>query len=149
MRLTVILSLFLLTPVFLVSAEEVSENVCLFAVPKSFVTLPDISFESVKDKAVELAKSVPDKVDNVAIALADKLEESKKTPEIPTQHRGLTSVLGGAAEETEVKSENGTFDNVTAAAYNAGADVLSFLLRHWLWTLSGLGALAIFWFVKY
>ena len=82
MRLGIFLFLFLLTPLFSISADDVSGNVCIFAVPRALVTLPDISIENVKDGALKLAKAVPDKVDELADGLADKLESTKNIPQV-------------------------------------------------------------------
>lgn len=158
MRLAIFLSLFLLTPLFLVSANvdggqtsvTGSENVCLFAVPRSLVTLPDISVEGVKDSAINTAKAIQEKVDTAAIALADKLEETKRPSSVSAStvnDGGLTSVIH--EDDTQVLGVSGpSWNNMAASAYNAGVDVLSLLIRHWMWTISGLGVLALFWSFK-
>ncbi|MCR4279309.1 MAG: hypothetical protein NUV78_01065, partial [Candidatus Zambryskibacteria bacterium] len=71
-----------------------------------------------------------------ALSLADKLESSK-TPQVSAEEPDPANpqVLGASTYSGQ---------SLTASAYNAGADALSFLLRHWLWTISGLGALALF-----
>ena len=149
MRLAVFLLLFLLTPLFSISADDVSGNVCIFAVPRALVTLPDISIENVKDGALKLAKAVPDKVDELADGLADKLESTKNTPQVRLAETGAENpqVLGTSSDSA--KSNKGDKSNLTASAYNAGVDVLSLLLRNWMWTLSGLAVLALFWTFKH
>src|SRR3989344_3305604 len=149
MRLGIFLFLFLLTPLFSISADDVSGNVCIFAVPRALVTLPDISIENVKDGALKLAKAVPDKVDELADGLADKLESTKNTPQVRLAETGAENpqVLGTSSDSA--KSNKGDKSNLTASAYNAGVDVLSLLLRNWMWTLSGLAVLALFWTFKH
>jgi len=157
MRLAVFLLLFLLTPLFSISADDTSDNVCIFAVPKALVTLPDISLEKVvevsqtyfKDNALKLVKAVPDKVDELADGLADKLESTKNTPQVRLAETGAENpqVLGTSSDSA--KSNKGDKSNLTASAYNAGVDVLSLLLRNWMWTLSGLAVLALFWTFKH
>ena len=145
MRLAVFLLLFLLTPLFSLSADDTSDNVCIFAVPRAFVTIPDISVESIKDDAIELVKALPEKIDTIAITLVDKLENTKKNAkDNPLQDlvdaENETQVLGAFDENAD-----DNHNNLTASAYNAGVDVLAFLLRHWMWTLSSLAVLGLLW----
>ncbi len=110
--------------------EEKSDNVCLFAVPRAMLTLPEFSMDKAKEAVLGTLEALPGKVDTLTGALAEKLETSKKTPSVAT--------ISGS-EETQV---------LGASAYNAGVDIFAFLLRHWMATLAGLSVLAITWSFK-
>lgn len=149
MRLIVFSFLFLLTPGFSVVAEEISggdqPSVCIVSVPKSVFNLPEIALEKTKaamteagDSVFGAVKALPEKADELALSLADSLEASKAKP-------AQAQVQEADATEAEVLGQSADSDlSLTASAYNAGVDVLGFLLRHWLWSVSGLGLAGLF-----
>lgn len=147
MRFAVFLFLFLLAPLSLAGADEhdQGDRICVISVPTTVLDLPKLaldkaklSLDQAKDTALGAVKSLPEKIDELALSLADKLESSK-TPQVSVEEPDPANpqVLGATSTDFG--------QSLTASAYNAGADVLSFLLRHWLWTISGLGVLALFW----
>ncbi|KKT56307.1 MAG: hypothetical protein UW50_C0003G0002 [Candidatus Wolfebacteria bacterium GW2011_GWA1_44_24] len=152
MRQVIILSLFLLlTPFFWVSANESGDPVCLFSVPSSVFKIPEVALTKAKDSALGVVKAVPEGLDSLADSLADKLEATKKVPEsgAVAEAGEKPQVLGASTSSTDNLLKAFTNNNLTASAYSAGIDIVSILLRNWMWTLSGLAVLALFWTFKH
>lgn len=140
-----------LLPLSLVGADEHVDggqtSVCVFSVPITILDLPKLAADKAKlalgqakDTALNAVKALPDKANELALSLADKLESSK-TPQVVIEEPDPANpqVLGASTDSGQ---------SLTASAYNAGADLLSFLLRHWLWTLATLGTLILLWALK-
>ncbi|MDO8565445.1 MAG: hypothetical protein Q7R67_02410 [bacterium] len=150
MRQAIILSLFLLTPLLLVSADEPGDPVCLFSVPSLVFKIPEITLTKAKESALGVVKAVPEELDSLAVSLADRLEATKNSPKLNVKAETVVEpqVLGASTGSVGNLAKTSTNNNLTASAYNAGVDVLSLLLRNWMWTLSGLAVLALFWTFK-
>ena len=125
-RTLIFISLAIFSLPLVVSAEEASllEVMCKQVLePKEEKSLLGV----VKDHIVAKFSDVPEKVvdgakgtaDSVASSLAEKVESQE-----------LDSDVLGAS--------------IINPAVNEGFDALGFLMRHWLWTITGLGLLILY-----
>lgn len=119
-----------------------------------------VTFATIKDSVVGAVSSVAsqaeEKADDVADAIIKKLElvkqdgtkafVSKSNPTVS----GNGSASGGAGAKDDASSDGPPlFSNPqTAAVFNSGIDMLSFLVDQWKWSLSVLALFALFVFFK-
>lgn len=113
----------------------------------------EITIGEVQKGAVEIAETLVEKIDSVALSLAERLETTKRLAEpspastsvavsetSDTEEEGESEVLGASSSEK---------DAPTSPLYNKGVDVLTLLLEKWMWTLSALAVLVLFWSFKF
>lgn len=102
----------------------------------------EATLEEAKQNAKEIIQALPEVVGDLSNALADKIESTKVDIE---KISGSALATPGKQDTIISKVKNlPSYNSLTATAYNSGADAISFLLRHWLWTLIGLGAIALY-----
>ncbi|MDP3874972.1 MAG: hypothetical protein Q8Q22_00410, partial [bacterium] len=96
-----------------------------------------LTLDAVKEETGKIINAVTKKVDELTSVFADKLESVKKPI--------LSSGTSGAVLGTATNTGNG----IPASVYNTGIDVMSTLVRNWMWTLSGLAVLGFVWTFRF
>jgi len=102
----------------------------------------EVTLEEAKQNAEEVIRALPEVVGDLSNALADKLESTKVVDKQEDSKDEAVSKDSGfvASKFNDLKNYN----DLTATAYNSSVDAVSFLLRHWLWTLAVIGAIALY-----
>ncbi|MFA6570605.1 MAG: hypothetical protein WCT77_05150 [Bacteroidota bacterium] len=114
-----------------------------------------ITSEVVGDTALNTANSIVAKADDIASVLADKIESFKKL--VSSDNTGVGSnsssgSTGNIGNRTTIDSNGGVLGTSTGpitdssgkglskmdSVFNMAMDLLVFLIRHWIWTLSGM-----------
>ncbi len=114
-----------------------------------------ITTEVVGETALNTANSIVAKADDIASVLADKIESFKKPVRSDDTGVGSNSSSGFAGNignRTTIDSNGGVLGTSTGpitdfggkglnrmdSVFNMAMDLLAFLIRHWVWTLSGI-----------
>lgn len=143
MKIKIIFVVFMLFSPSVISAEEANASDGLLpALCRQILAYESGEKELTVDNIVSKVKALPgemvagaaDKIDGVADYIAESLE-------------GTKSVLREYSpnDESRVLGAVNTDKNYSSRLYNQIVDALSFLLRNWLWTFSGLGIIFIAW----
>ncbi len=137
--------ILLAAPAALYAAEQsllpaICEQVITPDLNKSFSQIViDHVVTRVKEIPREIVKDVEEVGDKFVAALSEKLEESKNVPSSKISSDKLAAnVLG-------VSTELGWFDR----AYDGAVGVLQTLLKHWVWTMAGLGTLLGYFLLRF
>ena len=101
----------------------------------------EVTLEEAKENAKEVIKVVPEVVTSLSNALADKLEATKVDKQKDSKDEKVSKDSGFVASKLNSLKN---YNDLTATAYNSGVDAVSFFLRHWLWTLVAIGAIALY-----
>ncbi|MBI2065764.1 MAG: hypothetical protein HYT68_01705 [Candidatus Zambryskibacteria bacterium] len=98
-----------------------------------------LTLEEVKEETEQILSAIVEKADEAAESFASRLESFKK----PISSEIKASESNGSSLP-EMEAAPASINNgVVASAYNAGIDLISFLLKEWKWTLASLAVFAI------
>lgn len=125
-RAVIFISLAIFSVPFVISAEEAGllEAMCKQVLaPEEEKSILEIMKDHIVGKFSDVPEKVVDSAKGTADSAAEILAEKLESKEIDTEVAGAS---------------------IINPAVNEGFDALGFLMRHWLWSLSGLGLLILY-----
>ena len=128
-------------------AEDLLPALCKQVLtPNTNTSLPQVVMnhivERVKEMPGRIVQDTRGVVDKFTNSLAENLESKKSNGGVVLAQESGSRVLGTSTKNVGSQS-------FLDSLWNWGIDALSFLLHHWLGSLAGLGALAIYFFIRF